>query len=183
MLALWVWAVFAHTHNFIRNKIRSTTVANLFKKYETSEQKENEGVEITIDDAVFICRRAGGGNRRYRAAIGLAAAAPEVQDRISSKDQTVAVTAEDEVTMQAFADSVVIGWRDVLDRNDQPWEFNKENFLDLMRSCPDVWLQLRMAARDLENFRVGQAKAVGEELGKSSSGSNDTAKTSPATKT
>lgn len=142
-------------------------VANLFKKYETDEKKETEGVEITIDGAVFICRRAGGGNRRYRAAIGLAAAAPDFQERINSTDSTVAITAEDEITLNAFAESVVIGWREVLDRGDAPWDFTKENFLDLMRSCPDVWLQLRMAARDLDNFRVGQAATVGEELGKS----------------
>lgn len=142
-------------------------MTNLFKKYETSEKKETEGVEITIDGAVFVCRRAGGGNRRYRAAIGLAAAAPDVQTRINSKDSTEAITAEDEVTMSAFADSVVIDWREVLGRDDQPLAFSKENFLDLMKSCPDVWLQLRMAARDMDNFRVGQAQATGEELGKS----------------
>lgn len=141
-------------------------MTNLFRKYETDEKKETEGVEITIDGAVFICRRAGGGNRRYRAAIGLAAAAPDFQERINSKDQTTAITAEDEITMAAFADSVVIGWREVLDRDDQPWEFTKENFLDLMKACPDVWLQLRMAARDLENFRVGLAQEVGDDLGK-----------------
>lgn len=142
-------------------------MTNLFKKYETDTSKEVEGVDITIDGAVFICRRAGGSNRRYRAAIGLAAAAPDFQERINSKDQIEAITAEDEITMQAFADSVVIGWKEVLDRDDQPWEFTKENFLDLMRSCPDIWLQLRMAARDLDNYRVEKAVTAGEELGKS----------------
>lgn len=141
-------------------------MTNLFKKYETSEVKETQGVEITVDGAVFICRRAGGGNRRYRAAIGLAAAAPDVQKRINSKDTIEAITAEDEVTMEAFADSVVIGWREVLGRDDAPLEFSKENFLDLMKSCPDVWLNLRMAARDMDNFRLGAASEVGEELGK-----------------
>lgn len=141
-------------------------MTNLFRKYETDAHKEVDGVEIIVDDAVFICRRAGGSNRRYRAAIGLAAAAPDFQERINSKDQVEAITAEDEITMQAFADSVVIGWREVLGRDDEPLEFSKENFLDLMKSCPDVWLQLRMAARDMDNFRVEHAKAVGEELGK-----------------
>ena len=141
--------------------------ANLFRKYEVDGKKETEGVEITIDGCVFICRRAGGGNRRYRAAIGLAAADPALKARLDSKDTVEQITGEDEVTMAAFAESVVIGWRDVLGRDDQPLEFTKENFLDLMRSCPDVWLNLRMAARDLDNFRVGQAVAAGEELGKS----------------
>lgn len=142
-------------------------MTNLFKKYETSPKKETDGVEITIDGAVFICRRAGGGNRRYRAAIGLAASSPELQTRLKSEDTGEQVSAEDEATMTAFADAVVLGWRDVLDRNDQPLEFNKANFMDLMLSCPDVWLNLRNSARDLDNFRIDQSKEVGEELGKS----------------
>lgn len=140
---------------------------NLYKKYETDEKKETEGVEIEIDGCTFICRRAGGGNRRYRAAIGLSALDPAVADRINSKDQVESITAEDEITMAAFADAVVVDWKDVLDRNDEPLPFSKQAFLDLMKSCPDVWLQLRMRARDMDNFRVSQAETLGEDLGKS----------------
>lgn len=145
---------------------------NLFKKYEVDTKKESEGVEIDIDGAVFVCRRAGGGNRRYRAAIGLSALDPKFQERINSKDQVESITAEDEITMQAFADAVVVDWRNVLDRNDEPLAYSKEAFIDLMQACPDVWLALRMRARDMDNFRVEQAKDLGEELGKSSSGTD-----------
>lgn len=169
MLGLWVWALFAHTRQHLANRLNGEhpVAANLFRKYEVDGKKETEGVEITIDGAVFICRRAGGGNRKYRAAIGLAAATPDFQAKAGSKDRAEVIAAEDEITMEAYADSVVVGWREVLDRNDQPMEFTKENFLDLMRSCPDIWLELRMAAFNLDKFRAVQANATGEELGKS----------------
>lgn len=169
MLGLGAWVLFAHARQRLTNRSsgESSVAANLFKKYETDKQLENEGVEIEIDGAIFICRRAGGGNRKYRAAIGLAAAAPDIQKRLNSTDKVESLAADDEATMQAFAESVVVGWREILDRNDQPLEFSKENFLDLMRSCPDVWLELRLAARDVDKFRSVQANTVGEELGKS----------------
>jgi hypothetical protein len=142
-------------------------MSNLFKKYETDSKRENDGVEIPIDDNVFICRRAGGGNRRYRAAIGTAMNDPALAKRLNDTDPSISLEAEDEVTIKAFADAVVVGWRNVLGRDDKPWEFSKDNFIDLMLSCPDVWMQLRVAARDVENFRIQQVTADGEALGKS----------------
>jgi hypothetical protein len=142
-----------------------TEMSNLFKKYETNPQMEAEGVRIPIDGCVFICRRAGGGNRRYRAAMALHASARG--DAVNSEDQDVAMSAEDEIVMQTFADAVVIGWENVDNRDDQPWEFTKENFLELMRACPEVWLRLRMEARDAQNYREKVVVEQGTALGNS----------------
>lgn len=136
---------------------------NLFKKYESDPKKELTGVEINIEDNIFICRRAGGGNRAYRVRVGqLALARREV---LNSTDLEVSTEAEDEVTMEAFSTSVVVGWRDVLGRDGQPLPFSPENFIDLMKSCPDVWLLLRVEARDIEKFRVEEIDEIGTALG------------------
>lgn len=166
MLGLVVWAFAAHTlkANLPKWRVR---VPNLFKDYEVDPHRETDGVEITIAGATFICRRAGGSNRRYRAAIAMAFSVPEVNKRAHSDDRLEAIAVEDDVTLDVYAEAVVIGWRDVLDRNDEPLEFNKENFMDLMVACPDIWLELRTATRDLNNFRITKAKELGEELGKS----------------
>lgn len=141
---------------------------NLFEKYETDQKKELGGIEIPFDDSVFICRRAGGSNRLFR--FSVATAADKRKAEVESADPMVVATAEDAITMEAFAESVVIGWKNVTDRAGKPWEFSKENFLDLMRSCPDVWAFLRMEARTLELFRATKTKEVAEDLGKSSAG-------------
>lgn len=148
---------------------------NLFKLYETDKKREVEGVEIDIDGAVFICRRAGGNNRLFRATISTLVG--EVADSLKSADQGVQLDAETIVTQKAFAKTVVLGWRGVLDRNDQPWEYTAENFLELMAACPDLWDELRIRARDLDNFRAMAVKEAGEELGKPSSGTSDGAST------
>lgn len=143
-------------------------MTNLFKKYETDNRKEAlDGVEIDIDGAIFICRRAGGGNRRYRAAISVGLNKPGVSARINSEDKVIAFEADDEISIEAYADSVVLDWKNVTDRNDEPWPYTKENFTELMHACPELWLTLRSKASDIEQFRVGQVKEKGEELGKS----------------
>lgn len=152
-------------------------MSNLWKKYETDQKKEHDGVDVEIDGVTFICRRAGGANRAYRAAIGMTIVDPKLQERLQSKDPGVAMEAENEVTMQAFADSVVVGWRGMLDRNDQPLEFSREALLDLLNSCPDVWDRLRIAAADRDNFRLNQVKEIGEALGNSSAGEEGTERT------
>ena len=143
-------------------------MSNLFSKYETDSKKETEGVRITFEDNVFICRRAGGSNRMH--AFAQAAAAMELKDQYESEDEATAAWANNEIALRAFADVCILGWENVLGRDNKPLEFSKENFLDLMRSCPEVWNHIRFEARDIENFRRDSVSEVAEEVGKSSSG-------------
>lgn len=150
-------------------------MSNLFSKYETDPAKETKGIRIMFDDCVFICKRAGGGNREH--AFVVSATALAMKDELDSEDRAVSAAAEREVMLIAFAESAIVGWENVLDRDGNPWPFSKENFLELMRACPDVWNHIRAEARDIENFRKVQASEVAESLGKSSSGTTDGAST------
>lgn len=152
---------------------------NLFKKYEIDQGKEKTGVDIDIEGNIFICRRAGGGNRAYRAALGMYSMEPAMRARLAEGNTPeVQLEAEDEVMLNAVADAVVLDWRNVLGRDDQPLPYSKANFIDMMRSCPDVWLRLRMEVRDVDSFRLDQVIEIGEQLGNSSAGSDATAEKS-----
>lgn len=137
---------------------------NLFAKYEVDPKKEKDGTEIAIDGAVFILRRAGGGNRRYKAALSIASLKYNEQ-LLNDKDIDAQYEAEDAVTLEAFANGVVVGWRDVTDREGNPWPFSRENFIELMQACPDVWWNLRTEARDRDNFRITKVAELGESVG------------------
>lgn len=141
------------------------TATNLFKKYETDNKKEVNGVPIIIDGVTFICRRAGGGNRAYRAALANFSSAPEYKTALNSTDTTIGLQAEDEITMNAFADGVVVGWSDILDRDDQPLPYSREAFMDLMTACPDVWMQLRIRAHEMDTFRLKTVEEAGATVG------------------
>ena len=141
------------------------TPVNFFSVYEYDKEAEKAGVAIHIDGATFVCRRAGGANRKYRAA--LAASSLVVRELLMSNDPEKQLEGEDEATLLAYADAVVVGWDNIADRNGDPWPFTRENFLELMRACPDLWNALRMEARALSNFRAKTAAETGEALGKS----------------
>lgn len=145
--------------------LESLMATNPFKKYETDKAKEADGTEIVFDGMTFICRRAGGINRAYRAAMAMFSGEERFTKALNSTDTNVSLGAEDRVTMEAFAESVVIGWRDVLGRDDQPLPFTKENFLDLMDSCPDVWIRVRVLASNVEAYLREQVDATGEATG------------------
>jgi len=147
---------------------------NLFKRYEVDPAKEKSGVEVDIEGNIFICRRAGGGNRAYRTAVAKHSMDPKYRAMLRSDDPEQQMEAEDEISLNAVADAVVVGWRDVVGRDDQPLPFSHGNFLDLMRSCPDVWMQLRVEVRNIDLFRLEEVKTLGDELGNSSAGNDDT---------
>jgi len=155
-------------------------MTNLFQMYETDPQRERDGVEVAIKDprgqptgAVVILRRAGGGNRRYIYALGRAMDPHrEIFANLDApENQQAAEDLETEVTQEAYADAVILGWRNVHGRDGELLPFSRAAFLDLVRSCPNVWDQLRLAALDMDRFRGnGHLKEDGEHLGKSFSG-------------
>ena len=140
-------------------------LVNFFKTHEVDGKKETEGVEITIKGAVFLCRRAGGTNRRYR--LHLSMASERYKDKLLSDDPDLQLEGEDKSTLEAFAESVVLGWRNIAGRDGLEMPFTRDNFIMLMTACPDLWVELRLEARAMSNFRVVTAVEQGEALGNS----------------
>lgn len=139
-------------------------MSNLFARYETDQEKERGGVPVVIDGATFFLRRAGGHNRAYRYALATAARGYADVLKNASDNPQAAFDAQDDITQQAFAEAVIIGWEGVDGRDGQPLEFTRENFLDLVRSCAPVWDLLREAAIDDDRFRatIEDAQQLGE---------------------
>ena len=145
---------------------------NLFKKYGTDASAETTGVLIKVDEAVFRIKRAGGNNRAFRYSISKHAikyreefvkygdlrSAGEIPPEIRARIAEV----EDEIHQQAFADEVLAGWENVDGPDGSPLEFTRENFLMLVRACPDVWQTLKTAAFDIDNFRAADGAKLGE---------------------
>lgn len=141
---------------------------NLWTKYETDPRKECEGVPVPIDGVTFYVRRAGGGNRAYRYALGIASRQYMHLLTDDDRDENAIFSANEEIQMVAFARTVLIGWSaNMVDRAGEPLPFSPEAALDLIQSCPAIWDQLKGAAINDELFRPD---LEGEQLGKSLSG-------------
>jgi hypothetical protein len=141
---------------------------NLFEQYELDPAKRQNGVPVEFAGSTFFCRFAGSGNRSYRfASAAEVSASPELAQKLDTGTEQEKMEAEDVLTMRAFFGNVVVGWEEVLDRSGSPLEFNRENYLDLMGSCPMVWEYVRMEARSLDNFRAQAKEEIVQETGKS----------------
>ena len=156
---------------------------NPFPEFETDPSKERDGVPVIVKSRqrpedpgmTFILRRAGGANRRYRYALAhhMQKMRDEFKDTESLNGQLRAFSAEDEAAQEAFADAVIIGWDGIEGRDGSPLEFTRENALDLIRHCPEVWDELRVAAVDNERFRPNGAAEDGVAVGKLSAGASN----------
>ena len=138
-------------------------MANLFKKYETNVTLEREGVDVTIEDCVFTIKRAGGNNRAYRYALAkIAAKNPDVFNEDIEEGERF--NLHEDLQIEACASSILCGWKNVMGRDNKPLIFNEGNALDLLKTCPDIWDQIKEAAADESLFKATQGD--GEELGK-----------------
>ena len=120
---------------------------------------------VEIDGCTIVTRRAGGANRAYRYALGLAAAKFAHVFNAEVRDDFAVFAANEEVQMSAWAQTCAVSWEGVEGRDGQPLPFSKEAALDLVRSCPSVWDEIKGAAIDSSRFKPD--KTDGEMLGES----------------
>lgn len=139
-------------------------MSNPRDKYAIDRAREAQGAVVQIDDMEFTVRSASASNRGYRYALAMAAGRhrEELQG-----DGIKAFEVHESILIEAFADCVILGWKNVTNGNGHELEFSRESCIKLMEDCPDIWDRIREAALDRERFRPLAAQEDGELLGKS----------------
>lgn len=142
----------------------------LWEKYEVNREAFDNGVPVEIDGSTFHVRFAGAENVRYQTSLGVAALKHRALfDDVEANAERIS-QIEPEITAHAMFQAVVTGWEHVSARDGSPLEFTRENFVDLLLSCPHVFMVLRQAADNFAAYRVKRAEEVAENLGKLPSG-------------
>jgi hypothetical protein len=134
-------------------------------KYAVDRAAEKQGAVVRVDDMEFTVRSCGESNRGFRYAMGLAA--NRRRSELQAADETTAYDIHESLMIQAFADCVVLGWKNVSNGDGHELPFNREECVRLLEDCPKVWGIIRDAAHDEERFRPLAVKEDGEQLGKS----------------
>jgi hypothetical protein len=137
-------------------------MSNPVYKYGVDRAREAQGSEVVIDDMTFKVRSASASNRGYRYALAIAAS--KHRDELKA-DTARAFDLHEDVLIEAFADGVILGWNGVDGEDGQPLEFNRENCIHIMQSCPAIWDQIKEVALDDDRFKF--VKEDGDQLGKS----------------
>ena len=138
---------------------------NLYEMYETDIGKETSGFWHDMpkpSKASFLLARAGGANMKFVKAM-------EVKSRPhrgrggaledTSLDADVDVELATGLTREAFAETIVLDWKGVVDRNDKKVNWSKEASVKLLNDLPDLYIELRDVASKVSNFRIEGIKA------------------------
>ncbi len=135
----------------------------LYDLYETDPKLEKDGIGLRFGEAVFYVRRAGGANTAFDTSY------EDKTRNMTNRLQLQAMTEEQssDILRRVYADAVIIGWDNVTDRDGNPLEFTKDNFVQLMADLPTLWRAIRTEAANHENFLKAQAQQEGKAVGNS----------------
>ena len=139
----------------------------LYSVYQADSALESEiGIELNFGPAQFIVKRAGGSNKQYQSVLRTLS----TPYRRQIQNETIDPDKLNQMFMRVYARSVVLGWKNVTDREGNELPFSEANFIKIMTDLPDLWRQLQEECDRLTNFRIAANAEDGEALGNSSSG-------------
>lgn len=135
---------------------------SLYKKFETSKKLSEQGARLEFsaneDGTIptFIIARAHMGNQRYAKVIS------EVfPTDIAVKLNKMEKAEVDKLELTAFVRANLLGWENILGRDEQPLDFNEDNALALFTDLPEVYGACYNFARDINNYlKVNEEASV-----------------------
>jgi len=128
-------------------------IVNPYEIYETNQDLENgKGVEIEYPFGVFVINRAGGSNKMFSKVFNA-----KLKPHRRKHEQGI---LEDEIKLQilieTYAETVVIGWKGVHDRNNKKMPFSVKNCIKLLTDLPDFFTDLQLQAGSYATFKAEQ---------------------------
>ena len=129
---------------------------SIYDSFLTDAELEREGVELDFGDFQVMIARAGGANKRYeqtlrrqldkhKRAIQLEALPPEAAERI---------------LRAVFAETIVLGWKGVEDRDGKEIPFSTGACVKLFEELPEFFYAVREEAAKLGNFLAKRRKDI-----------------------
>lgn len=111
-------------------------MAGLYARFETSKDLEKDGVILDLGQGVeIVVARAGLGNPRFDLAQRRISAPLRAQLLRGDIDTAVAR----KMTIDIYAEAVVLGWKNVTDRDGNDLPFTRENVVRVLTDLPDVF--------------------------------------------
>jgi hypothetical protein len=142
---------------------------SIWEKYQTDHEAELGGIDVDLGDGqVITVRRAGGANKQYQARLRALAKPYQRQVEIGTIDPGML----QRITMQAFAESSVVGWRGITDPDGKEIPFSPPAALELFKALPDLFDAVFQAAGEIDSFRAHRVEQTGKNSSTSSSGTS-----------
>jgi hypothetical protein len=122
--------------------------ANIYAAFETDPEKEASGTFVELGPFRFKLARAGGGNRRFKALVEKKMK-PHVR---LAEAGLMPEGAAVEILAECFAETVVLDWENVTDREGNVLPFSPSACKKLLVDLPELFTELRAQAEKASNF-------------------------------
>lgn len=129
---------------------------SLYKKFETDRSLEKQGITLDYGPnskgvAIEIqIARAGGSNDAYLKRME-AKAKPH---RRQIQHETIERAQLENIVKEVYAETIVLGWSGVEDRDGNDMPFSKDNCLKLFNDLPDLYADIQEQAQSSALFRM-----------------------------
>lgn len=128
---------------------------SLYKSFSTNKDLERDGIVLdygTNDAGSPIqirIARAGGNNQKF-AKVLEAKLRPHKR---AMANETMDNGVAQRLLIETYAESIVLGWEGVQDRDGQDMPFNKQNVIKLFTDLPDLFTDVQQQAQKAALFR------------------------------
>ncbi|KKK99502.1 hypothetical protein LCGC14_2632120 [marine sediment metagenome] len=124
-------------------------MSTVYEAFGTDTDLEKKGIWLDYGDFKILVARAGGDNKKFSKRMETLTR----PYRRAIQTETLATGKADELVMQAFAQTVVLGWEGVTDKEGNSIEFSSVACLKLFEDLPDLFIDVREQASKWNLFK------------------------------
>ena len=130
---------------------------SLYEAYETDPKLEKEGVHIEVgttkkgEVATIRVRRAGGANQMFSKVFEQKS---KPYRRLLEIPGAIDPAIQEKLMREVYADSIVVGWENIEDRQGNPIPFSKENVIKLFAELPELFKRVVRESQDMAVYRT-----------------------------
>lgn len=127
----------------------------LYAQFQTDPDMEKTGIELVfrmgngIPDVKIQIARAGGGNTRYNKVLEF----KTKPYRRQIQTETISDADYQAIMREVYAETVILRWEGVTDREGNPLPFSKENVVQVLKDLPDLFTDIQQQANKVALFR------------------------------
>lgn len=128
---------------------------SIYSTFSTSKEKEQDGIELDYGEvgSIFIAR-AGGSNKKFAKAL-------EFRARPHKRQMDKGTLAEDvanQLMIEVFADTIILGWKGIKDKEGSEMVYNRENVIKLFLDLPELFADVSEQATTMGNFQYEETE-------------------------
>jgi len=126
-------------------------MTSIYELFATDQNSEVEGIVYNVTPEIsFTLARAGGANARYSKL--LSAKIRPYTRQIA--DDTMDPDMANALVIEAFAETVILGWKGITDAEGNEMPFSVANAIALLKQLPDLFIDIQAYAGKMANFRA-----------------------------